>query len=569
MRMYRILTDLRKLNAVLKKPPAHWVDSVLDAKDLSTEVPVGSTHFLGCDIYDAFSTCKLTERAQKLCVCELNGRYFMYLGGPQGLAPMAIFWNCHIQDGFYRVMGAHWRKMWICYVDDMGVHGKSPQQVTARARILNRILVALDKPHAFGDKGADDNTWQATPQETMVLAGLKYSKDGISCNEEILVALRKTLTEFKVKNKEDAQHVIGTIQYSYTAFKWETGSITRFASLMKILNDAMKVAKAPKARINWSDECINACIELHAHIVNQPLAFWSPLDLINEDNCLVSMTDASDEGVAGCLFVVRKPDARDVTMEDLQNHEVATLISINSKILDEGQRAWNTHETELLGMVRMVEKHGSYITTATARFPTAGPNFKAKIGFLSDSTTAIGRWKKLTIPIGDIEHLSAKSRRFFSWSDICAGTKYWPFCISHLSGDNISLPHMLSHLGNLAKTKQKQLSALGVKRTMCPMLIHSYHNGHKREADDMDELGYSFNALAMSPTDLQEMQRAYLADESSYLDVPMKTIYRIIATNDNTDINAEVIKKVTAWKDTVFFPHTAPDSTVPLLYTPA
>ena len=127
--------------------------------------------------------------------------------------------------------------------------------------------------------------------------------------------------------------MIGTIQYSYTAFKWGKGPLTRFSSRMKILNDAMQVAKAPKARINWSDECKNACIELHEHIVNQPLAFWSPFELINS---LVSMTDASDEGVAGCLFVVRKPDARDVTMEDLQNHEMATLISINSKILDEG-----------------------------------------------------------------------------------------------------------------------------------------------------------------------------------------------------------------------------------------
>ena len=125
----------------------------------------------------------------------------MYLGGPRGLAPMAIFWNCHIQDRFYRVMGNHWRKMWICFVDDMGVHGKSPQQVTDRARILNRILVALEKPHAFGEKGAEDNTWQATPQESMVLAGLKYSADGISCNEEMLEALRKTLTEFKVTTR--------------------------------------------------------------------------------------------------------------------------------------------------------------------------------------------------------------------------------------------------------------------------------------------------------------------------------------------------------------------------------
>ena len=76
---------------------------------------------------------------------------------------------------------------------------------------------------------------------------------------------------------------------------------------MKILNDAMKVAKAPTARINWSEECVNACIELHEHIVNQPLAFWSPFDLINDDNCLVSMTDAivMKESLDVCLWCAR------------------------------------------------------------------------------------------------------------------------------------------------------------------------------------------------------------------------------------------------------------------------
>ena len=39
----------------------------------------------------------------------------------------------------------------------------------------------------------------------------------------------------------------------------------------------------------------------------------------------------------------------------------------------------------------MVQNHDSYITTATADFPTSGPDFKAKIGFLLDSTTAIGK----------------------------------------------------------------------------------------------------------------------------------------------------------------------------------
>ena len=202
----------------------------------------------------------------------------------------------------------------------------------------------------------------------MVLAGLKYSALGISCNEEILEALKRTLTQYKVTNKEEAQHVIGTIQYSYTAFQWDEASLTRYSSLMKILNDAMKVASAPRARINWDDACKTACDEFHDHIVNRPLAYWSPFELINDDNCLVSMTDASDDGVAGCMFVVQKADARDVKMEDLKDHRMSTLIAINSKILDDGQRAWNTCKAELLELVRMVQTHGSYITTATAKY---------------------------------------------------------------------------------------------------------------------------------------------------------------------------------------------------------
>ena len=153
MEMYRLLLDLRKLNAALKKPPAHWLYSIQDAHELAQEVPTGTQHFLPCDIADAFSTCKLTPRAQKLCVIELNGRFFMYLGGPHGLAPMALFWNAHIQDGFYKILGTHWRKWWIAFVDDMGLHGKTQQQCTDRARILPVVLDALGKPHAFGEKG--------------------------------------------------------------------------------------------------------------------------------------------------------------------------------------------------------------------------------------------------------------------------------------------------------------------------------------------------------------------------------------------------------------------------------
>ena len=55
--------------------------------------------------------------------------------------------------------------------------------------------------------------------------------------------------------------------YSFT-LNWDDESLTRYASLMKILNDAMKVASAPRARANWDDACKSACVELHEHILN-------------------------------------------------------------------------------------------------------------------------------------------------------------------------------------------------------------------------------------------------------------------------------------------------------------
>ena len=81
-------------------------------------------------------------------------------------------------------------------------------------------------------------------------------------------------------------------------------------------------------------------------------------------------------------------------------------------------------------------------------------------------------------------------------------------------------------------------------------------------------MGYSFNSLTLNATDIAEMKQAYLADDSAHLDVPISTIYRIIALDDTQGFDAALLKKVMAWKDTVFFAHTAPDTDVPILYTP-
>ena len=78
-----------------------------------------------------------------------------------------------------------------------------------------------------------------------------------------------------------------------------------------------------------------------------------------------------------------------------------------------------------------------------------------------------------------------------------------------MSGDDISLPHMLTHLGNLANKRQAELKAVGVEFTVLPMAmnVHSYHNGHSRNAEDLD---HTINSLQFSKDDITEMHRAYL-----------------------------------------------------------
>ena len=154
---------------------------------------------------------------------------------------------------------------------------------------------------------------------------------------------------------------------------------------MAVLTTATKVPDGK--HVKWGEDCVQACKELYEHITNRPLEYWSPHEILTEETCLIALTDGSDDAVANSIFVVKIPDAREVTINHLKDPKTSTLIAMSSKMLDNGQRKWGTYEVELLGMCRTVTKHGQYITTATARFTTEGQNFKAKIGFVSDSTT--------------------------------------------------------------------------------------------------------------------------------------------------------------------------------------
>ncbi len=135
---------------------------------------------------------------------------------------MALFWNPHLHEGFYAGLSCHWIHLWTSFVDDCGAYGNSELAVIRRSRILSFLLDSLNKPHSFG--GQKDGTCKSQPKTSMILAGIHVTLDGFSIADDQLEILRFTLKDYKVKAKEDAQHVIGVVQYCNSAFRMDPGT---------------------------------------------------------------------------------------------------------------------------------------------------------------------------------------------------------------------------------------------------------------------------------------------------------------------------------------------------------
>ena len=78
-----------------------------------------------------------------------------------------------------------------------------------------------------------------------------------------------------------------------------------------------------------------------------PRAYSNPDGLITDDTCLVIMSDASDIGVGSALWHVKRADASKVTIEDLQDHTISTIIAIDAKVLSQSEQHWFTFEQEI------------------------------------------------------------------------------------------------------------------------------------------------------------------------------------------------------------------------------
>lgn len=149
--------------------------------------------------------------------------------------------------------------------------------------------------------------------------------------------------------------------------------------------------------------------------------------------------------------MVKRADANDIEVEDLDIYDMAWILSIHPKSLNKSQQAWHISEKELYVPVVGVRRYGSYISSVIARWFMKWPKMQvewtrgqlvaivAKIAFGSDSSTALGSLVTIQILEGKMDFLTPKIQRLQGHAEEMSVTPFWSIARLKVVGDG-SIP---------------------------------------------------------------------------------------------------------------------------------
>ena len=176
---------------------------------------------------------------------ESTNWLLQWTGVPQGLSSAAPFWNCHLADGFNRLLGESWRDYWTQYVDDCMPFGATREQCGNRRRILSACLRVLGKE-------VSSKICRTISTEGRI-AGLKFTKGGVVLDDDVGVALELAMDGViatKRVTEKDVRRLCRIMQYAASAFEWGISDLTWWARTMAPLNASYK-----GSIFAWADEC--------------------------------------------------------------------------------------------------------------------------------------------------------------------------------------------------------------------------------------------------------------------------------------------------------------------------
>ena len=323
LELLRFLTDFRAVNQELCWK-AHWVDWMPTLEGMRVSIPRWARWFWPEDIKDAFEHVVVAEKdREKLTVAppirlddgsfteeeqrswgysdeeieELQGADELLLQwqhAPQGLAPIAPFWNVYMAHGLSALFNEEFHKWTALFVDDILEYDYTKQHAADKQRIVSMALKKLGK--RLSEK------LDRTVRQEGHIAGMKFTPEGVAITDEAVGALVEAMGE-NVKSLKAAQRLVVILIYAQSSFQWDIDGQTVHAELLNVLHKAMS---APQFR--WTDECKRAMEMLRERVKVAPRVACRPDELLNDGWCLVIRSGASNTGAGACLLLVKCED---------------------------------------------------------------------------------------------------------------------------------------------------------------------------------------------------------------------------------------------------------------------
>ena len=296
------------------------------------------------------------------------------------------------------------------------------------------------------------------------------------------------------------------------------------------------------------------------------------------EHCIIMAGDASDCGGGDCMWRVKIPDARQVQVpQDLMDPELTQLIYVDYSVLSKEDLRNLIYENELKRTVKSLKKRGGVLIMAMAGYKAdkTSADYVCKCMVYTDSMTALGAGKKMVLPQGKLEFVTAKSRKIMGWSNDVAFTTALAMEFQGIPGVENNLCDFLSHLSD-AMVRQDRL-ARDAEATMnedylltklvCPMTRHQVRELAEADTGDFEAPG-GWDVVEHNFTDAQwhVVCDAYKADDSTFLKMKLSEVYEVLTAEGNKVAQLHK-ERILSWKQRVFAVAVCKDGT-PALFVP-
>ena len=339
----RFCVDYRALNQKISR--SSWpIPNISDCLDTLS----GSTWFSTLDLASAYWQCEIEEKDRHKTAFITHKGLYQFKVLPFGLSNSPACFEALMEKVLH---GLQWERCLI-YLDDIVAFGRSwelavfnLQCIFDRLRSAN-LKLKPKKCTLF--------------RQSVVFLGFRVSKDGVTCDESKIEAVRN----WKVPtNVTEVRAFVGFCNY-YRRF------IKSFAHISAPLTELTKKGK----EFVWTEDCQDSFDTLIDKLVNAPVVAYPSSDI-------------SDEFTLDC-------DSSDVAMGAVLSQKqngIERVIAYGSKTLSQSQRKYCTTYKELLSVVTFVKQFRQYLLGVKFTIRTDHHSLKWLMNF-KDSEGLVGRW---------------------------------------------------------------------------------------------------------------------------------------------------------------------------------